>query len=89
MKLADFLTSESTLNKYDFTAEQLPALFLPNTYRMFWDTDADQFLQRMAQEFKNFWLKIEPHILCMRFLHLPRPSRVLRQLAMEDSRYMQ
>lgn len=54
-ELASFLTSEATLEKYDFSAEQLPALFLPNTYRMFWDTDAEQFLQRMAKEFKNFW----------------------------------
>jgi UPF0755 protein len=54
-KLAMFLTSEETMKKYNFTPEQLPALFLPNTYRMFWDTDAEQFLQRMAKEFKNFW----------------------------------
>lgn len=53
--LANFLTSEATLEKYDFTPEQLPALFLPNTYRMFWDTDAEQFLVRMAQEFRDFW----------------------------------
>ncbi len=55
VQLAEFLTSQATLDKYGFTSEQLPALFLPNTYRMFWDTDADQFLQRMAKEFKNFW----------------------------------
>lgn len=54
-QLAEFLTSDATLKKYDFTPEQLPALFLPNTYKMFWDTDAEQFLQRMAKEFKNFW----------------------------------
>lgn len=54
-QLAQFLTSEETMKKYDFTAEQLPALFLPNTYRMFWDTDAEQFLQRMSKEFKDFW----------------------------------
>lgn len=53
--LADMLTSDSTLEKYDFTSEQLPALFLPNTYKMFWDTDAEQFLVRMADEFKDFW----------------------------------
>lgn len=55
LTLSEFLTSESTLEKYDFTSEQLPALFLPNTYRMFWDTDAEQFLQRMAKEFRDFW----------------------------------
>ena len=53
--LADMLTNDSTLEKYDFTSEQLPALFLPNTYKMFWDTDAEQFLVRMADEFKDFW----------------------------------
>lgn len=53
--IADFITKEETLEKYDFTMEQLPALFLPNTYRMFWDTDAEAFLHRMAMEFKNFW----------------------------------
>jgi UPF0755 protein len=54
-KLALFLTSNETLKKYDFTSEQLPALFLPNTYKMFWDTDEESFLLRMASEFKNFW----------------------------------
>lgn len=54
-QLAEFLTSDATLDKYGFTSEQLPALFLPNTYKMFWDTDAEQFLQRMAKEFKAFW----------------------------------
>jgi len=53
--LAETLLSEATLKKYDFTPEKLPALFLPNTYRMFYDTDADQFLARMAEEFKAFW----------------------------------
>lgn len=54
-ELADLLTNDTTLAKYDFTPEQLPALFLPNTYRMFWDTDPEQFLVRMAEEFKAFW----------------------------------
>lgn len=55
IQLASFLMSTETLKKYDFTSEELPALFLPNTYNMFWDMDAEQFLVRMAQEFKNFW----------------------------------
>lgn len=54
-ELVQVLTAEATLAKYDFTAEQLPALFLPNTYKMFWDTKAEDFLGRMAEEFRNFW----------------------------------
>ncbi len=54
-KLVDYLNDVETLNKYGFTPEQLPALFLPNTYMMYFDTDEKMFVERMAQEFKNFW----------------------------------
>jgi UPF0755 protein len=54
-KLVDYLNDAETLNKYGFTPEQLPALFLPNTYMMYFDTDEKMFVERMAQEFKNFW----------------------------------
>lgn len=54
-KLVDYLNNTETLNKYGFTPEQLPAMFLPNTYAMYFDTDEKMFVERMAQEFKNFW----------------------------------
>ncbi len=53
--IATLLNDPKTLTKYGFTKEQLPALFLPNTYKMFWDTDPEAFLVRMADEFKAFW----------------------------------
>ncbi len=49
------LESEETLNKYGFTKEEFPAMFLPNTYKMYYDTNEEAFLNRMAQEFKNYW----------------------------------
>jgi UPF0755 protein len=49
------LSSKEILEKYDFTREQLPALFIPNTYKMYYDTDAKSFISRMAKEFKNYW----------------------------------
>ena len=54
-KLVNYLTDAETLNKFGFTLEQLPALFMPNSYSMFYDTDEKQFVERMAQEFRNFW----------------------------------
>lgn len=53
--LVAVLMSSETRSKYDFSEEQLPALFLPNTYKMFWDTKPEQFLERMAREFRDFW----------------------------------
>lgn len=53
--IANYILSDSILNKYGFSAERIGALFLPNTYRMYWDTDATSFVDRMAKEFKSFW----------------------------------
>lgn len=54
-ELEDYITDPETLNKYGFTIEQVPALFMPNSYRMYYDTSKEAFLERMAKEFKNFW----------------------------------
>lgn len=54
-EIATYILSDSILNKYGFSAERIGALFLPNTYRMYWDTDAAAFVERMAKEFKSFW----------------------------------
>jgi UPF0755 protein len=53
--IASYILSDSILKRYGFTYEKMPALFLPNTYRMYWDTDEVMFLNRMAEEFKKFW----------------------------------
>jgi UPF0755 protein len=38
------------LNKNNFMT-----LFIPNTYELYWDTDAEGFVKRMAKENKLFW----------------------------------
>ena len=30
-------------------------MFLPNTYKMYYDTDQKEFIERMSNEFKSFW----------------------------------
>jgi UPF0755 protein len=54
-ELEDFILNGETLSKYGFTPETVPALFIPNSYNMFYDVTKEQFVDRMAQEFKNFW----------------------------------
>lgn len=53
--LISLLQDKRNLAKYGFSLEQLPAMFIPNTYNMFYDTDEQEFVQRMANEFKLFW----------------------------------
>jgi UPF0755 protein len=54
-ELLSYLDSPETYAKFGFTKEQFPAMFLPNTYKMYYDTDPEQFTKRMAEEFKDFW----------------------------------
>ena len=53
--LVDYILDENTLKKYDFTAEQVPALFIPKEYEMYFDTDAEEFVALMAAEFRAYW----------------------------------
>ncbi len=38
-----------------YTAQTLPALFIPNTYEIYWDVSPHGFMQRMQRENKAFW----------------------------------
>lgn len=53
--LVNFISAPSTLKKYGFTLQQMPAMFLPDEYEMYFDTDAETFVAKMAEEFRSFW----------------------------------
>ncbi len=40
-----------------YTKDNIPALFIPNTYEVYWDTDAEHLLKRMKKENDAFWNK--------------------------------
>lgn len=54
-ELAEFLLDPETWSLYGFSEAEFPSMFLSNTYRFFYDTDAEAFTKRMASEFKSFW----------------------------------
>ncbi len=53
--IVEYIKSEAALKKYGFTVEQIPALFIPEEYEMYFDTDAEGFVAFMAERFKEFW----------------------------------
>jgi UPF0755 protein len=53
--LVDCIYSDKTLDEMNFTRTQIPALFLPDEYEMYFDTDAEAFVRFMADRFKEFW----------------------------------
>ncbi len=56
------LRNDSTAHRYGFQPEQFPAMFIPNTYQVFWNTSAKGLLDRMAREFKAFWTPERKHL---------------------------
>ena len=46
----DFLAA-----KYNMKPENVLTIFIPNTYEFYWNTSAEEFLDRMAKEYKKFW----------------------------------
>ena len=53
--LVTALTDIDFMNENDLTDDNLLALFLPNTYEFFWNTDANGFRNRMVKEYRRFW----------------------------------
>jgi len=53
--LIGLLSNDSFLSEYDLSSETALSLFIPNTYEFYWNTSARQFVERMAEEYKDFW----------------------------------
>lgn len=53
--LISLLQDTSIIERHGFTPDSWFGMFIPNTYRFFWNTSADQFLNRMKLEYDNFW----------------------------------
>ena len=55
ISLISFFSDESNFRSDGFNKENLIALFIPDTYEVYWNTGPDEFYKRMLQEYRNFW----------------------------------
>jgi len=53
--LANALNDPEKIKEAGFDENTLPALFIPNTYEVYWDTSIDHLLNRMKKEYDRFW----------------------------------
>ena len=49
------LDSVALLEKYGFNRDNSYAMFIPNTYEMYWNISASEFFDRMRKEYDKFW----------------------------------
>ncbi|WP_158728681.1 MULTISPECIES: endolytic transglycosylase MltG [unclassified Flavobacterium] len=43
------------LQENGFNDENILAMFIPNTYEIYWNTTAEKFRDKMIKEYRNFW----------------------------------
>lgn len=55
VQVADLLNNPSTAEKYGFNQQTFLSMFIPNSYQFYWNTSAEKFVERMAEEYKKFW----------------------------------
>jgi UPF0755 protein len=55
--LLNLIYDTSTFHKYHVNKYTVACIFIPNTYEFYWNTTAEQFIDRMYEEYENFWTK--------------------------------
>ncbi|PTN08133.1 UPF0755 protein [Mangrovibacterium marinum] len=53
--LINYLRSPEVIAQYGFDQHSFHAMFIPNTYEMYWTTTPEQFVDRMNAEYRRFW----------------------------------
>lgn len=53
--LIEAINNPEKIDGFGFTESTIAAMFIPNTYEVYWDTSADNLLNRMKREYDAFW----------------------------------
>ena len=53
--ISQLFHNQEYIKEHGFNDYTIPALFLPDTYQFYWNTDAEGFAARMLQEYSKFW----------------------------------
>ncbi|MFI5163493.1 MAG: endolytic transglycosylase MltG [Sphingobacteriales bacterium] len=49
------LDSSQFVSQYGFTTDNVYAVFIPNTYDIYWNTSPEKFFKRMYANYQSFW----------------------------------
>lgn len=55
LELLSQFSDPRVAESYHFTLATFPAMFIPNTYEVYWDTSPQKLLQRLHKEYLAFW----------------------------------
>ncbi|MDJ1468540.1 endolytic transglycosylase MltG [Cytophagaceae bacterium DM2B3-1] len=52
---AALISDPKFVSKWGFDTVSITTMFLPNTYQFYWNTSAEEVLERLHKEYKKFW----------------------------------
>ena len=55
------VNNNDSLKEMGFNSHNYASLFIPNTYELYWNIDADEFVAKMINEYKRFWNEERRH----------------------------
>ena len=55
LSLLNAMLDETFLSKNNFNTATALGMYIPNSYEFFWNTNAEQFRDRMLKEYNRFW----------------------------------
>lgn len=55
VSLLALFSDQEQIKDWGFNEETFRAMFIPNTYEMYWTTSAEEFAERMKKEYDRFW----------------------------------
>lgn len=55
LSLLSALTDAHKVENLGFDSNTVVAMFIPNTYEVYWDTSVEKLLERMQREYNTFW----------------------------------
>ena len=55
LSIIQLINDSTFLDTNGLTKENVSSIFIPNTYEFYWNTSAEEFVNRMLKEYSNFW----------------------------------
>ncbi|MCF8465579.1 MAG: endolytic transglycosylase MltG [Flavobacteriales bacterium] len=55
LEIIELLNDDNFVEEYGFNTSTFLTVFLPNSYEFWWNTSAEEFVERMTTEYKQFW----------------------------------
>ncbi|MFA7115902.1 MAG: endolytic transglycosylase MltG [Bacteroidales bacterium] len=85
-KFAEVFSDENLIDSLGFNKDNFIALFIPNTYQIFWTIEPQELVNRFYKEYQNFWNKTR--LASAQELKMtPQEIITLASIVVEESNY--